>query len=278
MSKALLIFTIALISLLNAHLSLQTGIHSRDNDCGFNYSPCNPTGAKSSSTPPIGAGLSTLYLNILRSIPVAGSKRGIIEPSLSSLKSRDLNPICCAVTTQCLLLHDFGIPFCYDPFTTNFYLPDNSYGTVINGSYHAADGSDADLLTGAYTLSNGVKGNLYNGNQLLKPNTASLTLPTPFTSKGVGSAIPASALGGGATYTTTITTTSVSATTVPATVISGSTIPATTIQSSIIATKVVTTTSPAASTPSTGSSIGGYNIKYSNLLVLIFLSLLGFLI
>jgi hypothetical protein len=50
-------------------------------------------------------------------------------------------------------------------------------------------------------------------------------MPTPFTSKGVGSAIPASKLGGVATWTI-----AVPGTTVADTIISGTTVPGTTVE------------------------------------------------
>src|SRR5258706_15336473 len=44
-------------------------------------------------------------------------------------------------------------------------------------------------------LEDGTPGNIYAGNEAAIPNLATLSLPTPFTASGVGTAIPASVLG-----------------------------------------------------------------------------------
>ena len=87
-----------------------------------------------------------------------------------------------------------------DKFTTNFFLPDGSYGSIVSGEYMTSDGSRVNVLTGAYILSNGTSGNLYDQDEAAKPNTAELSLPTPFTGKGVGGPIAASTLGDFRTY------------------------------------------------------------------------------
>lgn len=156
-------------------------------------------------------------------------------------------------------------PRSQDKFTTNFYLPDGSYGSTITGNYSSPDGSAANLVSGNYTLANGTVGNLYGGNDAARPNTSTLSMPTPYTSAGVGSAIPASALGGEATYTTTIPGTTVEPTTVApqtvaASVISGSTAvpattkPATTIPGTTVAPKVLTITKPVSATGTTSAT------------------------
>lgn len=154
-----------------------------------------------------------------------------------------------------------------DKFTTDFSLPDGSYGVIVDGNYTASDGSTANLLTGNYTLANGKTGNVYSS-PAEKPNTSTLTLPTPYTSAGVGSAIPASNLGAVVTYTVTIPASTIqpttilpqvitevmvvgsstipTATTEAATIIPGTTIPATTV--------TVTSHAAATATTSTGAA------------------------
>lgn len=87
-----------------------------------------------------------------------------------------------------------------DNFTTNFMLLDGSYGTLYNGNYRASDGAVANFLNGSYT-SGSASGNIYGASA--PPNTASLPIPTPYTSKGIGSAIAMTALEGALTYPST---------------------------------------------------------------------------
>ncbi|OQV03766.1 hypothetical protein CLAIMM_08768 isoform 2 [Cladophialophora immunda] len=82
-----------------------------------------------------------------------------------------------------------------DRFTTDYYLPDGSYGSISSGNYTTPNGDYANLITGSYRLANGQTGNIYQGDTLEEPNTSTLPMPTPWTSKGVGSAIPASEVG-----------------------------------------------------------------------------------
>lgn len=135
---------------------------------------------------------------------------------------------------QCLVVQQVDVPFCYvcvgsadchasacsslsqDKFTTNFFLPDGSYGSIVLGDYTAPDGARANLLTGTYVLANGTSGNIYAENMDDKPDTATLPMPTPWTSEGVGGPIAASTLGGFQTYPSseaTATTNSAEATT-----------------------------------------------------------------
>ncbi|MCJ1417554.1 hypothetical protein MMC32_003898 [Xylographa parallela] len=240
-------------------------------DCGSNDSQCSPSGASSTTVPELGPGLSSLYVDLLHSINgiSAASQRstpdgmGVLVQGSASLN------FCCANGTDCLVLQGLNVPFCYDRFTTNFYLPDGSYGTIDSGSYTTSDSSSADLLTGQYTLSNGTTGNVYGSASSPEvPNTSTLTLPTPFTSSGVGSAIPASDLGGLATYTVTVPASTVQPTTVPPEVISpvvlGSTTiptattdPATTIPGTTIPPTTFTVTTHVAATASSTGGAGG---------------------
>jgi hypothetical protein len=84
---------------------------------------------------------------------------------------------------------------CKDRFTTNFFFADGSYGSITTGNYTTPAGDHANLITGDYELANGQSGNIYQGQTIDEPNTTTLMVPTPWTSSGVGSAIPASEVG-----------------------------------------------------------------------------------
>lgn len=140
-----------------------------------------------------------------------------------------------------------------DRFTTNFFLSDGSTGTLVNGDYRGPSNSYANLINGTYT-SGSTNGNIYNGDNPA-PDTAALPIPTPYTAAGVGSAIPLTALGGGATYTTTITGTTVLATTMAATTEASTTIAATTLQGTTVqGSTIVVTNAAATSSSSTGAA------------------------
>ena len=151
-----------------------------------------------------------------------------------------------------------------DRFTTDFFLPDGSYGSIAAGNFTSASGDTANLITGVYRTSGGKTGNLYSAPSL-QPDTAALPIPTPWTSKGVGTAIPASQLGGLITYTTTVPGGTVAPSTVVAQTISmtggyGLTLNATTTPASTVPgtsqppmTAVITTTQPSI-TPSVSES------------------------
>ena len=80
-----------------------------------------------------------------------------------------------------------------DTFTTDYFLPDNSYGNIASGNYTLASG-EMNLITGDFTkFPNQATGNIYSPGE--SPNTSTLPMPTPWTSKGVGTAIPASEVG-----------------------------------------------------------------------------------
>jgi hypothetical protein len=106
------------------------------------------------------------------------------------------------------------------------------------GNYTTKNGSQANFINGTYTLSGGKTGNLFNPSSKL--NTATLTIPAQWTSSGVGSAIPVTALGHGITvvYTitgpTTVSPLTVYPTTIPARTISGIVSVATTIAGTTI--------------------------------------------
>ncbi|KAI9719732.1 MAG: hypothetical protein M1812_003220 [Candelaria pacifica] len=212
------LLNVAIIASLVGLASSGPVLDARQN-CGANFQRCMPSGSKAGSTPAVGGALSSLYVDLLDSIKgVKKSKRDIQRiVDVLEIETRDITqPLCCAQGTQCLLLNEFDVPFCYDKFTTNFFLPDGSFGSVVTGDYTASDSSKANLISGAYTLGNGTTGNVYDGNQAAKPNTATLVEPTPYTAAGVGSAINPQQLGGGATFTTTIPGTTIAPTIVSA--------------------------------------------------------------
>ncbi|MCJ1371884.1 hypothetical protein MMC20_003104 [Loxospora ochrophaea] len=204
----------ALLSLFGLVCATSPSLAKRQ-DCGSNYAECSPPGASTTSIPDVGGNLSSMYIDLLDSTKgIEASKRNIqSRVERLGLRSSSVD-VCCAEGTSCLLLHSYNVPFCYDKFTTNFFLPDGSYGTIDTGNYTAADGSIANLITGNYTLAAGPSGNMYSTDSSARPNTAALTLPTPYTSAGIGSAIPASELGNEITYTTTLPATTVQPSTV----------------------------------------------------------------
>lgn len=100
-----------------------------------------------------------------------------------------------------------------DRFTTNVFFPDGTYGTVVTGEFNTSDGTRINLVYGDYTLGNGTSGNIYGGiSGARKPDTSTMPMPSPWTSTGEGSAIPATGLGTTASLSTVTTT--ISATTV----------------------------------------------------------------
>ncbi|KAF7959353.1 hypothetical protein EAE96_000973 [Botrytis aclada] len=203
-----------------AALAVASALKSRG-ECQQGYTLCSPAGATTATTPQIGdSDFVNLFQDIvLSSLPA--SKRSL-SSSEHSVEKRDSASLCCVSSLTCLTMHSLNIPFCYDQFTTNYYLPDDSYGTVVGGSYSSSSGATANLESGDYTDKDGT-GNIYSSNSAAKPNTATLPMPSQFTASGVGSAIPASVLGGvTVTYTTTLPASTIPATTIPATTVSES--------------------------------------------------------
>jgi hypothetical protein len=207
---------IATIDVVTASLD-GVGVNS-GGSCDAGFTICAPPGATSATTPQIGSSdFQNLFVDIVES-SLPASKR--------SLSGRSTASLCCTSSLSCLTMANLQLPFCYDQFTTNYYLPDGSYGTVVGGAYTSAAGDTANLETGNYTLISGQTGNIYSNNPAAKPNTATLPLPSQFTASGVGTAIPASALGGKVTvtYTTTILGSTIPASTIRPTTVPGAVI------------------------------------------------------
>ncbi|KAJ5052192.1 uncharacterized protein L3040_001951 [Drepanopeziza brunnea f. sp. 'multigermtubi'] len=186
--------------------------------CDEGYSICSPPDAISATTPRIGSpDFQSLLTDIVKSsLPSSSATRSLQA-------KRGPASLCCNALLSCLTLAELAIPFCYDRLTTNYFLPDGSFGTVVGGAYTSAEGDTANLETGAYVLANGSRGNLYPAASSARPDTQTLP-PTPsqLTDVGVGLAVPPSELGSGVTLTYT--------TTVPGRTQPGTTIPASTVR------------------------------------------------
>jgi hypothetical protein len=202
-----------------------------ENNCPTGLTLCSPPGATNTHTPQIGSpDFENLYVDLLHSaLPPA--KRASVDGIAS---------LCCISSLSCLTMANLALPFCYDKFTTNFFLPDTSFGTLNLGTYTTRSGDFASLQTGEYTLANGTHGNIYSNNPSAKPDTSTLPIPTQFTASGVGPVISASALGGEVTitYVTTLPGSSVPGTTVPASTLPGSVATETILYPQTIATTV----------------------------------------
>ncbi|CAF9930445.1 hypothetical protein IMSHALPRED_008175 [Imshaugia aleurites] len=257
--------TFVLLLLSYAHVIACDDILHPRAACSSSYTACNPKGAATTNEPPIGTGISSLFVDVVDTLDSANLAKREAGQGTGVLVTRASGGgLCCAEGTICLLLQDFELSFCYDNYTTNFFLPGGSYGQVHDGSYTSTDGSTANLLTGNYTLGDGSSGNIY-GTPATPPNTATLTLPTQDTASGVGSAIPVTALGQEITYTTTIPGTTVSpsviSTTVSAlTITGGSTVGSvvaeavTTVPGTTVAPEVSTVTTRVAASATKKSS------------------------
>ncbi|RDW79471.1 hypothetical protein BP6252_04109 [Coleophoma cylindrospora] len=234
-----------LLSALLAPVALATpaSLEARD-QCSTGYSVCAPAGA-TLNVPKIGdPAFQNLYVDLVQS-PLTHFKR---EP-----QSGSSTVLCCNSSLDCLLMANLLIPFCYDKFTTNFHLPDGSYGTILGGNYSSLGGDTADLVNGVYTLVDGKTGDIYSS--VAPPDIGTLAIPSQYRGTGVGSAIPLSSLG--FQILTTITKT------IPATTVAATTIPESTLapvtQSSVMTIMSTTTAtisnSPVTSVISTASTV-----------------------
>lgn len=251
---SLRLLTLALATVAYASPLESPNKASNDDPC----EPCQPKGATGTAPPSIGSDLSSLYINVLRSV------KGIDfqQRSIASLEGRE-SGFCCRASLDCVNVQSLNIPMCYDKFTTNFAFADGSYGSLTTGEY-SSGGNSANLISGDYTAGS-QRGNIYTANPQEKPNTATLSIPPQYTGTGVGSAVPANQIGSVIVFTTTIPGQTFTApTTLPQSVlvktVSGvavsTTVPASTItQATTLAeqTTVVTAAKPAAASSSTGA-------------------------
>lgn len=83
---------------------------------------------------------------------------------------------------------------------------------MASGRYNYSTGGHVNLITGDYQMIDGSQGNIYAGTSVDPPNTSTLQLPVPFTSTGIGSAIPATEVGSSASYPSATSTASQSVT------------------------------------------------------------------
>ncbi|EEP78136.1 predicted protein [Uncinocarpus reesii 1704] len=111
--------------------------------------------------------------------------------------------LCCRSPMPCLLVRNRKLSFCWDRFTTNYYLPDGSHGSITSGVYTTPSRDTVNLILGNFTLASGSTGNIYSSSPDSKPNLSTLHLPSQFTAKGDGTAIPGSELGAPAGTATT---------------------------------------------------------------------------
>jgi hypothetical protein len=148
--------------------------------------PCAPEGATGSDPPEINGDLSSMYLDVLASVKDIHFKKREAYPVVARA-----DEFCCLL--DCVKLQNLNIPMCYDKFTTNYAFPDGSYGSLTTGDY-TQGGTVVNLINGTFKKSDGGTGDIYSTNPAAKPNTATLSIPPQWVSKGVGSAIPASEL------------------------------------------------------------------------------------
>ncbi|KAK0514313.1 hypothetical protein JMJ35_002930 [Cladonia borealis] len=127
-----MIVTAILVVLLSfTHVSLCNNNFKARNVCNNDYSLCDPKGASTSDEPPISSALSPLFIDILNTVDNNKDTKRDVVRSTDRLKPRLLGGgLCCTDGTQCLLLQGLNFPFCYDNYTTNYYLPGGSYGQI----------------------------------------------------------------------------------------------------------------------------------------------------
>jgi len=172
-------FLLALLTIANA---THAKFVARD-DC----KPCAPEGATGTDIPDIGSDLKSMYIDLLDSVKGIHFKKR----EAKSVVRGDAG-FCCQL--DCVNLHNFNVPMCYDKFTTQYAFPDGSYGSLTTGNY-TQDGTVVNLITGNYTKPGGEIGDIYSADPGARPNTATLSIPPQWTEPGVGSAIPATKLG-----------------------------------------------------------------------------------
>jgi hypothetical protein len=108
-----------------ALMALLFASHSESEiSCASEFTVCAPTGATSETPPEIGTpAFEGLFEDIVLSSLPASRQRSLAVSQAS---------LCCVASLSCLLMVNLEIPFCYDRFTTDYFLPDGSYGTVVS--------------------------------------------------------------------------------------------------------------------------------------------------
>lgn len=259
-----------ILLLLPASCSLALALLEIRDTCADGYTVCAPEGATTTDTPQIGdAAFQHLFVDIVNSdLPSNDEKR--------HLSSRDSVSLCCVASLSCMSMSNLDLPFCYDSFTTNYFLPDGAYGTVVGGAYKSATDDVANLETGDYTLANGTTGNIYASDEAAVPNTSTLAMPSQFTGTGIGSAIPGSALGAEVTitftttYSSTLTPTTVQPSTVAGTTVSASTIEVSTLTTEISSSTLVSIIPATTYEPSTiaASTVAGTTVSQTTVVAI----------
>ena len=84
-----------------------------------------------------------------------------------------------------------------------------------NGTFTTPVGDRANLISGKFQLANGSTGDIYSAVPTMRPDVSTLAIPTPWTSSGLGVAIPASRLESSAGHNVTNLATSGPLTTEP---------------------------------------------------------------
>ncbi|WEW62027.1 hypothetical protein PRK78_007527 [Emydomyces testavorans] len=165
--------------------------------CASDYEPCFANGADPDASPPsVRDGMVGFYEDLVSSVEGHSLKKrdglaGAVDLEVGGRGASGAG----RSGMQCLLLKNRKLSFCWDRFTTNYYLPDSSHGSITTGLYTTPSQDTVNLILGNYTLSSGTTGNIYSSAPDSKPNPSTLHLPSPFTAKGDGTAIPGSELG-----------------------------------------------------------------------------------
>lgn len=101
-------------------------------DCSKSYTICSPKGASSQDEPPVGNALASFFVDIVNTVDSNHNyKRGAHEDGVTIGPRATTGSLCCkklpvrrclliytdpisgADGTQCLLLQDYNLPFCY---------------------------------------------------------------------------------------------------------------------------------------------------------------------
>ena len=121
-----------LLLLSYAHVITSDSVLQARADCNTGYTTCSPNGAATTNEPPVGSALSTMYVDVVNSVSSKGKQARDLEDEFAVLQTRAAGgSLCCKSTlirqtiehlliqfqgtdgTQCLLLQDYNLPFCY---------------------------------------------------------------------------------------------------------------------------------------------------------------------